>query len=142
MREAYRAVGAEAARRQLKRVVAWLERNGHEDTAASLREGLEETLTVLKLHLPNTLTRSLSTMSAIENLMSAIRRTTRRVSRSNNESMTRRWVAMAVLEARRGFRRLKGPRQMPLLVEVLDRLHRSKLAAAEDAAWPHNQPPL
>lgn len=134
MREAYRAVGAEAARRQLKRLVAWLERNGHEDAAASLREGLEETLTVLKLHLPNTLTRSLSTTNAIENLMSSIRRTTRRVSRWKNGSMTRRWVAMAVFEARRGFRRLKGHREMPLLIEVLDRLHRSELAASEDAA--------
>jgi len=134
MREAYRAVGAEAARRQLKRVVAWLDRNGHEDAAGSLREGLEETLTVLKLHLPNTLTRSLSTTNAIENLMSSIRRTTRRVSRWKNGSMTRRWVAMAVFEARRGFRRLKGHREMPLLIEVLDRLHRSEVAAAEDAA--------
>lgn len=132
--EANRAVGAEAARRKLKRVVAWLDRNGHEDAAGSLREGLEETLTVLKLHLPDTLTRSLSTTNAIENLMSSIRRTTRRVSRWKNGSMTRRWVAMAVFEARRGFRRLKGYREMPLLVEVLDRLHRSEVATAEDAA--------
>mgnify|MGYP000865956469 FL=1 len=134
MREDYRAVGADAARRQLKRVVAWLERNGHEDAAGSLREGLEETLTVLKLHLPNTLTRSLSTTNAIENLMSSIRRTTRRVSRWKNGSMTRRWVAMADFEARLGFRRLKGHREMPLLIEVLDRLHRSEVAPAENAA--------
>ena len=134
MREAYRAASAEAARRQLKRVVGWLERNGHEDAASSLREGLEETLTVLKLHLPDTLTRSLSTTNAIEILMSSTRRTTRRVSRWKNESMPRRWVAMAVFEARRGFRRLKGHREMPLLVEVLDRLHHTSLAAAEDAA--------
>ncbi len=134
MREAYRAASAEAARRQLKRVVGWLERNGHEDAAGSLREGLEETLTVLKLHLPNTLTRSLSTTNAIENLMSSIRRTTRRVSRWKNGSATCCWVAMAVIEARRGLRRLKGYREMPLLVEVLDRLHHTSLAAAEDAA--------
>jgi putative transposase len=70
MREAYRAAGADSARRQLQRLVAWLERNGHADAAASLREGLNETPTVLKLRLPRTLTRSLSTTNAIENLMS------------------------------------------------------------------------
>jgi putative transposase len=70
MREAYRAAGADSARRQLRHLVAWLERNGHADAAASLREGLNETLTVLKLRLPRTLTRSLSTTNAIENLMS------------------------------------------------------------------------
>ena len=89
---------------------------------------------VRRRHLPNTPTRSLSTTNAIENLMSSIRRTTRRVSRWKNGSMTRRWVAMAVFEARRGFRRLKGHREMPLLIEVLDRLHRSEVAPAENAA--------
>lgn len=48
--------------------------------------------------------------------------------------MTRRWVAMAVFDARPGFRRLKGHREMPLLIEVLDRLPSSNLAPAEDAA--------
>jgi transposase-like protein len=134
MREAYRAPGVEAARRQLQRLIAWLDRNGYDDAAASLREGLEETLTVLRLRLPRALTRSLSTTNAIENLMSAIRRTTRRISRWRNGSMIRRWVGMAVLEARKRFRRLKGHSEMPLLVEALGRLHLTPLAAKTDAA--------
>lgn len=134
MREAYRAPSADAARRQLTRVASWLERNGHEDAAASLREGLEETLTVLKLRLPRTLTRSLSTTNAIENLMSAIRRATRRVSRWRNGSMIRRWVGMSIFDARSRFRRLKGHRELPLLVETLGRIHASALAASTDAA--------
>lgn len=134
MRQAYRAPRADSARRQMQRLISWLERNGHDDAASSLREGLEETLTILKLKLPSTLTRSLSTTNAIENLMSAIRRTTRRVSRWENGSMIRRWVGMAVLEAQKRFRRLKGHREMPLLFEALDRLHRDRLAAQTDAA--------
>ncbi len=134
MRQAYKALGAESARRQLLRLVSWLGRNGHDDAAASLREGLEETLTVLKLKLPSTLTRSLSTTNAIENLMSAIRRTTRRVARWRNGSMIRRWVGLAVLDAQNRFRRLKGHREMPLLFQALDRLHRDRLAPQTDAA--------
>lgn len=134
MRQAYKAPGADSARRQLQRLVSWLGRNGHDDAAASLREGLEETLTVLKLRLPQTLTRSLSTTNAIENLMSAIRRTTRRVARWKNGSMIRRWVGMAVLNAQKRFRRLKGHRETPILFEALNRLHPDHLAAQTDAA--------
>jgi transposase-like protein len=49
---AYRAASADAARRQLRRLAAWLDQNGHGEAAASLREGLEETLTVLKVGPP------------------------------------------------------------------------------------------
>jgi transposase-like protein len=134
MRQAYKAPGADSARRQLQRLSSWLERNGHDDAAASLREGLEETLTVLKLRLPQTLARSLSTTNAIENLMSAIRRATHRISRWRNGSMIRRWVGVAVLDAQKRFRRLKGYREMPLLFEALNRLHRDRLAAQTDVA--------
>src|SRR4029453_12535318 len=52
LRRAYRAARAGAARRQLTALATWLERNGQTDAAGSVREGLEETLTVLKLGLP------------------------------------------------------------------------------------------
>lgn len=132
MREAYKAVGATSAKRQLQRLVAWLERNGHDDAAGSLREGLDETLTILKLRLPRAITRSLSTTNAIENLMGAIRRSTRRISRWRNGSMIRRWVGLAVFDARSRFHRLKGHREIPLLVEALDRLQ--PIATKTDAA--------
>lgn len=134
MREAYKAPGAESARRQLQRLASSLERSGHDDAAASLREGMEETITVLKLRLPKALTRSLSTTNAIESLMSAIRRTTRRISRWRNGSMIQRWIGMAVLEARKRFHRLKGHREIPLLLEALDRLHHDPVATTADAA--------
>ncbi len=52
LRRAYQAASATMARRQLTALATWLERNGHADAAPSVREGLEETLTVLKLGLP------------------------------------------------------------------------------------------
>ena len=58
---AYRAASADAARRQLKALGRWLESTGHVDAAASLREGLEETLTVLTLGLPTRLQRFFAT---------------------------------------------------------------------------------
>jgi putative transposase len=134
MRQAYKAPGAESARRQLQRVTSWLRRNGHDDAAAFLREKLEKTLTILKLRLPQSLTCWLWTTNAIENLMSIIRRATRGVARWRNGSMIRRWVGVAVLDAKKHFRRLKGHREMPLLLEALDRLHRDRLAAQTDVA--------
>src|SRR5689334_19680516 len=53
--EAWTSDSAALARRQLKTLRQWLERNGEHGAAASLREGMEETLTVLKLELPTAL---------------------------------------------------------------------------------------
>lgn len=119
MRDAYRAATVKEARSRLQRLASWLERNGDEDAARSLREGLEETLTVLKLGLPPLLTRSLSTTNAIENLMSCIRRVTARVARWRSGGMIRRWVGTAILDAQRRFKRLRGHRDMPFLLAVL-----------------------
>ncbi len=67
LRRAYRAASTAAARRQLTALVTWLAANGQ--AAASLREGLEEPLTVLKLGLPPTLRRFFATTNCIENLI-------------------------------------------------------------------------
>jgi len=69
MRQAYKAKTASTARKLLVQLASWLERSGHEDAAGSLHEGLEETLTVLKLGLSHSLTRSLSTTNAVENVI-------------------------------------------------------------------------
>jgi transposase-like protein len=61
LREAYRSANADTARKLLRNLISWLEGDGHEDAANSLREGLEETLTVLKLGLSDRLQRSLAT---------------------------------------------------------------------------------
>ena len=100
LRRAYRASRAAAARRQLTALATWLEHNGHPDAAASLREGLEETLTVLKLGLPPTLRRFFATTNCIENLIGTLRHVTRNVKRWREGDMRRRWVGLGLLRPR------------------------------------------
>lgn len=120
MSDAYKAKSYDSAKRLLKTLVSWLENNGEDDAAASLREGLEETLTVLKLNLSATLTRSLATTNAIENLMGSVRIVTRNIKRwRNKNAMVKRWVALAISTAQRKFRRIKGHQDMPALVKAL-----------------------
>lgn len=119
MREAYRTTQVALARKRLQVLVAWLERNGYDEAAGSLREGLEETLTVLKLELPDSIRRSLATTNAVENLMGSIRRVSRNVKRWKNPDMIRRWTALGVVTAQKGFRRIKGYRVMSALHRAL-----------------------
>ena len=84
-----------------------------------MREGLDETLTVIRLGLSERLQRSLATTNAIESLLSRTRHVKRNVKRWRGGTMVLRWVAAGVLEAAKGFRRVKGCKDMPTLVAVL-----------------------
>ena len=90
----------------------------HPSAAASVREGLDETLTVLGLGLSERLQRSLATTNAIESLLSRTRHVQRNVKRWGG-TMVLRWVAAGVLEAAKGFRRVKGCQDMLALVAAL-----------------------
>ena len=90
--------------------------------AGSLREGLEETLTVIKLALPSSLRRSLSTTNSVENLISSIRKVTRNVKRWRGADMARRWTALGIHHAERHFRRFRGFEALPVLVAALKKL--------------------
>jgi putative transposase len=132
MREAYKCLKIETAKRLLNNLARSLQRK-HPSAAASLREGLDETLTVMGLGLSAGLTRSLSTTNPIENMNGRIRATARRVKRWDDGTMILRWVLVGVLEAVRGFRRLKGHRDMPLLVTRLKQLGQTSAQPAVDA---------
>jgi putative transposase len=119
LRRAYRASDAVGARRQLQALATWLEDNGHPDAAASLREGLEETLTVLKLKLPPTLRRFFATTNCIENLISTLRHVARNVKRWRGGEMIRRWASLGLLRAAARFRRIKAHRDLPQLASAL-----------------------
>ena len=101
MKEAYKCKSADKARKRLQALVSWLERNGYDEAAGSLREGMEETLTVVKLALPALLRQSLATTNAIENLNGTIRRVSRNVKRWKSPSMVRRWTALGVVTAQK-----------------------------------------
>src|SRR5258708_2879475 len=118
MNQAYATRDAKRARRQLETLARQLEHQ-HPGAAASLREGLEETLTVMRLGLPEHLARLLSSTNLIENLFSRVREIGRRVRRWQTGTMVLRWTAAGVLEAERGFRKLAGYRAIPILVAAL-----------------------
>jgi transposase-like protein len=137
MGEAYRCTKVATAKRLLNNLARTLQKK-YPSAAASLREGLDETLTVMGLGLSKTLTRSLSTTNPIENMNDRIRATARRVKRWDGGTMILRWVLVGVLEAERGFRRLKGYKDMPALVALLQRENaatsQTKLDAQQEAA--------
>lgn len=90
--------------------------------ADSLREGLEETLTVHRLKLPGLLRQTLSSTNAMESANSGCMGILRRVCNFKNGATTLRYAAAGFLEAERGFRRIKGFRQIPVLQSALERL--------------------
>src|SRR6266446_2183347 len=118
MNQAYATGNAGRARRLLDNLARRLEHQ-HPGAAAALREGLEETLTVMRLGLPENLERVLSSTNLIENLFSRVRAIGRRVTHWQSGTMVLRWAAAGVLEAERGFRKLAGCRAMPSLVAAL-----------------------
>ena len=119
MQEAYRSKSADKARKRLQALVSWLERNGYDEAAGSLREGMEETLTIIKLNLPESLRKSLATTNSIENLIGTIRRVSRNVKRWRGPSMIRRWTTLGIVTAENRCRRIKGYRHMGDLVRAL-----------------------
>ncbi len=117
--EAYRETSYETARASLEATVRWLDRI-NPDAASSLREGLEETLTVVRLGVPGPLRRTLATTNPIESALSVTRRVTARVTRWRDGDMRRRWCVAGLLRAEGKFRRVKGHRALPALVKVLE----------------------
>jgi transposase-like protein len=115
--EAYALPSAKVAKRRLEQLARALEK-AHPSAARSLREGLEETLTLQRLGIPEGALRdTLRSTNPIENLNSVIAVFTRNVKRWSGGTMVLRWVGSAVLEAERRFHRVKGHRQMPQLIQ-------------------------
>ena len=85
-----------------------------------MREGLHETLTVVRLSLTGALHLTLRLTNAIENLNGSVERCTRNVKRWRGGEMIQRWVSAALLDAERRFRRVRGFRDMPRLMLALD----------------------
>lgn len=129
LRRAYLATSATVARHQLTTLATWLARNGHADAAASVREGMEETLTVLKLGLPPRLRRFFATTNCIENLIGTLRHVTRNIKRWRDGDMRRRWLALGLLRAAEGFRRIKRHSELGALVTALGAVTVSERAA-------------
>ena len=87
--------------------------------SGSILEGIDEILTVTRLGLPAELRRSLACTNIIENMNGTIRRVCRNVKRWRNARMALRWTAAGMMEAAKGFRRLKAHKQLPILRAAL-----------------------
>jgi len=117
--EAYSVQDATRAEQLLKNLARRLETD-HPSAAESVLEGLEETLTVKKLGLTANIERIFSTTNAIENLNGRGRDITRRVKRWRGGSMVVRWMATAMNEAGKTFRRIQGYRDLHRLSRALE----------------------
>jgi transposase-like protein len=118
MRKAYTSETPALAKRRLLDLARSLA--PHPGAVASLREGLEETLTLLDLGVRGALARTLMSTNPIENLMSTLQRVSRNVKRWQHGAMALRWAVTGLLEAQKTFRRVKGFRELPALLLALD----------------------
>ena len=118
MTMAYREFDYEAAKNKLLDIASDLEYK-YPKAAASLLEGLEQTLTVHRLKVPGVLRETLCSTNPMESANSACRGIIRRVSNFRDGEMALRYAAAGFIEAERGFRRIKGYRQLPLLSAML-----------------------
>ena len=119
LREAWSLRDAKLAKARLERLASSLEAD-HPGAAASVREGLDETLTLQGLGIDGTLYRKLRSTNAIENLNSGIATYSKNVKRWQGGSMVVRWVSAAIVEAEKKFRRVQGWRDIEKLVRALD----------------------
>ncbi len=114
MRKAYHAGSALEAEALLEALAKELDKT-HPGAAASLREGLAETLTVLRLGIPPTLARTLRSTNAIESMISICRDHAKNVKRWRDGQMALRWCAAGMVEASGQFRRVNGHLHLAIL---------------------------
>jgi putative transposase len=120
MTDAYHAGSALEAEAALLALGKELDRT-HPGAAASLREGLDETLTVLRRNVPPTLARTLRSTNCIESMISVCREHAGNVKRWRDGQMALRWCAAGMVEAGKQFRRVNGSLHLPTLRAALDR---------------------
>jgi putative transposase len=120
MRAAYHADSALTAEALLTALARELDKT-HPSAAASLREGMDETLTVLRLGVPPTLARTLRSTNAIESMISICRSKSGNVKRWRDGQMALRSCAAGMVEAGKQFRRVNGHLHLPALRAALER---------------------
>jgi putative transposase len=119
MRRAYHHTDALVAQAELEALARELDRS-HPGAAASLREGLAETLTILRLDVPPTLARTLRSTNSVESMIAICRDHAANVKRWRDGQMVLRWIAAGMGEAARPFRRVNGHLHLPALRGALD----------------------
>jgi putative transposase len=129
MRQAYHAESALKAEGELEQLARELAKT-HPGAAASLREGMTETLTILRLGVPPTLARTLRSTNPIESMIEICRDHSRNVKRWRDGTMALRWCAAGMLEAGHQFRRVNGHLHLPKLRAALEAHFTKNVTAA------------
>ena len=120
LRRAWARDDHERALDELKTLARELD-HSHPGAAASLREGMAETLTLTRLGVTGSLKRTLSSTNPCESMIEIVRRTSRNVKRWQSGDMCLRWTAAGMLEAERQFRRVAGYRDLAKLALAIER---------------------
>jgi transposase-like protein len=119
--------------RVAKGIASQLEQE-HPSAAASLREGLDEMFTVRRLGVPDRLARTMSCTNIVESMISVVRDLSGRVKNWRDATMVRRWVGTGMLEAERSFRRVRGCKDMAVLVKAVRAEVASRLGESSEEA--------
>jgi putative transposase len=119
LRAAWKLDDHAAAIERLRVLAGELERT-HPGAASSLREGLDETVTLTRLGIRGSLKRTLESTNPIESMIECVRRTSRNVKRWQSGDMALRWTAAGMLEAERQFRRIIGYRELAKLAIAIE----------------------
>jgi transposase-like protein len=122
IRGAWALTDAEEAEQQLVRLAAQLERSWP-DAGASLREGMTETLTLMRLGITGKLAKTLASTNPIESMIGVVRHTQRNVKHWQNGDMRKRWTAAGMLQAEQQFRRIIGYSDLAKLVTAIEARH-------------------
>lgn len=136
MRRAWRETDYPRALEQLRQLAGELDHT-HPGSAASLREGMEETLTVIKLGIKGKLRRTLESTNACESMIDTVRRTQRNVKNWGSGEMGLRWTASGMREAEQQFRKVIGYTDLPRLAVAIEHqlhLHQPSQQSTQEAA--------
>ncbi len=120
IRGAWALSSAELAEQRLELLASELERSWP-DAAASLREGIEDTLTLTRLGITGQLSKTLCSTNPCESMIEIVRHTQRNVKRWQDGDMRKRWTAAGMLVAEQQFRRIIGYRDLAKLVTAIER---------------------
>jgi putative transposase len=119
LRQAWQETDHVIALEQLTALALELDRP-HAGAAASLREGLEETLTVIRLGITGKLQRTLQSTNPCESMISSVRAINRNVKNWSSGEMSLRWIAAGMLEAESRFRKVEGYRGLAHLAAAIE----------------------
>jgi putative transposase len=120
MRAAWSLSDLDLARQRLELLAGELECSWP-DAAGSLREGMEETLTLMGLGIDGNLAKTLSSTNPIESMIEIVRHTQRNVKRWRGGDMRKRWTAAGMLVAEQQFRKIIGYSDLAKLVVAIER---------------------